>query len=137
MKADRASMLASLEVRTPFLQPALAELAASVPTAQHLRKGGKALLREVLRRRLPDGGRPQGKVAFRVPAADWLRGPLQSVIREQIVNSRLYTDGFLDGVEVARAMDAHAAGRQDWTRVLWPTMVLGFWLDGIEGAPTV
>ena len=47
-KADRAGMLVSLEVRTPYLDRELAEFAATVPPEVHLAGGGKPLLRRVL-----------------------------------------------------------------------------------------
>ncbi|MBA2476538.1 MAG: asparagine synthase (glutamine-hydrolyzing), partial [Actinobacteria bacterium] len=46
-KADRATMRASLEFRTPFLHRELAELAASIPASTHVAGGGKRLLRQV------------------------------------------------------------------------------------------
>lgn len=136
-KADRASMLASLEVRTPFLHPALAELAAAVPTARHLGGGGKALLRAVLARRLGKVASPRSKVAFRVPAAEWLRGPLVPTVREQIAGGRLYADGYVRADRVRAALEEHVAGVRDWSSVLWPLMVLCFWLDRLGGAGPV
>ena len=47
-KADRATMMASLEMRTPYLNRELAELAASIPLSVHMRDGGKYVLRQVL-----------------------------------------------------------------------------------------
>jgi asparagine synthase (glutamine-hydrolysing) len=133
-KADRASMLASLEVRTPFLQLELASFAAMVPTSLHLADGGKALLRALLRKRLrTTHGR--AKVAFRVPAAEWLRGPLVPVLREQLADGRLYSEGYFDRGAVSRAVDEHVSGVRDRTAVLWPLMVLGLWVDRVGGGP--
>ncbi len=136
-KADRSSMLASLEVRTPFLQPELADLAAGVTSRRHLQNGGKSLLRAVLSRRLPDAGAGRSKVAFRVPADDWLRGPLQPVLREQLATGRLYDGGYIDRVAVTRALDEHVSRNNDWTHVLWPLMVLAFWFEKVGGAAAV
>lgn len=133
-KADRASMLASLEVRTPFLQPALADLAAAIPIERHLRDGGKALLREILARRQPAGTPRRSKVAFRVPAAEWLRGPLAPVIREQAADSALYRGGYMNRQAVTTAIAEHVSGRRDWSAVLWPLMVLAFWVDRVGAA---
>ena len=79
-KADRASMLASLELRTPYLHRELAELAAMVPASWHIRSGGKSLVRRLLHDALP-GLPPRRKHAFVVPAAEWLRGPLAPLLR--------------------------------------------------------
>lgn len=76
VKVDRASMLASLEVRAPFLDYRIIEFAfRKVP--DHLRVRGKQrkiLLRRLARRLLPaalDIGRKQG---FAIPISDWLKG---------------------------------------------------------------
>src|SRR5207245_1380907 len=51
---DRASMAAGLEVRAPFLDPALVELAATVPSGLKLRRWTtKYVLRRPLAERLP------------------------------------------------------------------------------------
>ena len=70
-KADRASMGASLELRTPYLTRELAEFAASVPPSVNLRDGGKLLLRKVLERKLPAFGLGRAKMAFRTPYSEW------------------------------------------------------------------
>ncbi len=74
-KADRASMLNSLELRTPYLHRELAEFAASVPAGVHTARDGKRLLRR-LAQELGLSAASRAKTAFRVPAAEWLRGPL-------------------------------------------------------------
>src|SRR5207248_1556396 len=77
MKTDRASMLCSLEIRTAFLHGGLAELAGSIDTSLHLAGGGKRLVHEMLPADIlaERSGRRYRKTAFRVPAAEWLRGP--------------------------------------------------------------
>lgn len=136
VKADRAGMLVSLETRTPYLHRELAEFAAGVAPAVHLANGGKALLRALLADVLPADPGPRPKTAFRVPAADWLRGPLAPVLARQLTVGCLYSEGWID-VEAARGVAAeHAAGRRDNSHVLWPLLALGLWLDrrrGLDG----
>lgn len=127
-KADRASMLVSLEMRTPFLHHPLAELTAAVPAGMHLQGGGKAALRAILREVAPDLDQRR-KTAFRVPAADWLRGPLAGVLDDQVNHGALYHGGWFDRAAVRKLRDAHAAG-QDRSHALWPLLALGLWLDG-------
>jgi asparagine synthase (glutamine-hydrolysing) len=138
-KTDRAGMLASLEIRTVFLQRELAELAASVDTAVHLRGGGKALVRAML----PDGiiasrrfGRYR-KTAFRVPAADWLRGPLAGVLGRQLERGVLYQEGYFEREAVARLVREHMSQSADHSDQLWPLLALGLWADrfcGLDGS---
>ncbi len=132
-KADRAGMLVSLEIRTPYLHRELAEFAASVAPDVHLDDGGKALLRAVLTEVLPGAPGRRPKTAFRVPAAQWLRGPLAPTLARQLAEGALYDEGWIDA-GVARGLTAdHAAGRHDWSHVLWPLLALGLWLDRRRG----
>jgi asparagine synthase (glutamine-hydrolysing) len=130
--ADRAGMLASLEMRTPFLTRELAGLAASVPQHGHDGPGGKALLRHALRTFVPRTLTWRRKVAFRVPGAEWLRGPLAPVFEEQLRDGRLFSDGWFSAEAVRPLLAAHRAGG-DHTATLWPLLTLGLWLD--EHAP--
>lgn len=127
-KADRAAMLVSLELRTPFLHRGLAELSAAVPALTHQEDGGKAVLRAVLRRVAPDL-QARRKTAFRVPLAEWLRGPLQPMLAAQIRDGALFEQGWFDRAEAARLAAQHAAGSHDHSAALWPLLTLGGWLD--------
>jgi asparagine synthase (glutamine-hydrolysing) len=132
-KADRASMLNSLELRTPFLHHELAELAAAIPARRHLAGRGKAVLRGVL----ADldgptlGARP--KTAFRAPTGSWLRGPLAPALASQVERGTVFAEGWLDRAEVARLASEHAGGKADNSGRLWPVLCLGLWLDRFRG----
>ena len=128
-KADRASMQASLEFRTPYLHRELAEFAASVPTSVHLRGGGKFLLREVLRGSEGPSLENRRKVAFHAPLAEWLRAPLADALEEHLATSAVYSRDWFDRQAVARIVAAHLSGARDWSSVIWPVFALGTWLD--------
>jgi asparagine synthase (glutamine-hydrolysing) len=121
-------MLRSLEVRTPFLERELAEFSAGIPTSVHLAKGGKALLRLVLQRVAPSLPEDRSKTAFRVPIADWLRGPLRSMVEDHVHEGRIVADEWLDGPALRRFAQEHWNGA-DYSSILWPAVVLGAWLD--------
>ncbi len=96
VKVDRASMLASLEVRAPFLDPPVVAFAlGAVPDAalaQHSRR--KILLQRLAARLLPRGFDVTRKQGFSVPLAHWLGGSgawwtyLSSVLAE--ADARLF-----------------------------------------------
>ena len=132
-KADRAGMLVSLEIRTPYLHRELAEFAATVSPDVHLADGGKALLRALLSDVLPADAAPRPKTAFRVPAAQWLRGPLAPTLAHQLDAGCLYGEGWIDRAAARGLADEHATGRHDHTQVLWPLLALGLWLDRRRG----
>ena len=127
--ADRSTMLASLELRTPFLSRELAEFAASVPMRVHQGFSGKSLLRSALTRYLPRSMVLRRKVAFRAPGAEWLRGPLGPLLDEQALQGRLCQDGWFSADAVAGLVREHRAGA-DHSATLWPLLTLALWLEG-------
>jgi asparagine synthase (glutamine-hydrolysing) len=133
MKADRAGMLVSLEVRTPYLQRQLAEFAGAVSAETHAQGGGKMLLRLTLDQVLPGFGNRLRKTAFRVPSADWLRRPLAHTLADQLENGTLYAEGWIDRAAAKRLVDEHQSGRRDRSAVIWPLLALGLWLDRLRG----
>ena len=110
----------------------MAEFANSVRASTHLAGGGKRLLRGALSHYLPQRGSRRRKTAFRVPGAEWLRGPLRPLLADQIDHGTLAGEGFVDRDFLRRAAEAHDAGAE-MSSVLWPVMALGVWLDGYAG----
>jgi asparagine synthase (glutamine-hydrolysing) len=133
MKADRASMLVGLEMRTPYLQRELAEFAATVASSTHLARHGKHLLRRLVGQLHPADAERRRKTAFRAPAADWLRGPLRGVLAEQVAHGSIFAEGWFDRGGVARLVADHDAGRSDRSQTLWPILAFGLWLDRLRG----
>jgi asparagine synthase (glutamine-hydrolysing) len=131
-KADRASMLASLEIRTPYLHREVAEFAASVPARVHTQGRGKALLRALLENEAPLANHRRSKVAFRAPTAEWLRGCLTPVLDEQLERGAIFEDGWFSRPAVTRLRHQHNAG-YDQSQVLWPVLAFGLWLDRFRG----
>lgn len=139
VKTDRASMLVSLEIRTVFLHSGLAELAGSVDTSMHLAGAGKALLHGLLAPGIVPARRfgRYRKTAFRVPAAQWLRGPLAPLLRSQLARGLIYEEGYFDRNVAERLVREHAAGARDHSDQLWSLLSLGLWVDrfyGLDGA---
>ena len=134
-KTDRAGMLASLEIRTVFLNRELADLAASVETSLHIGGGGKALIRAMLPDELVASDRfgRYRKTAFRVPAAEWLRGPLAGVMQDQLQRGTIYTEGYFDRQAVERLVHEHVSRAHDHSDELWPVLALGLWVDRFHG----
>ena len=84
VKVDRASMLTSLEVRAPLLDPAIIEFAfGKVP--DHLRAGKrqrKVLLKKLAGRLLPPELDITRKQGFSIPLALWFKGPWGTYMRQ-------------------------------------------------------
>jgi asparagine synthase (glutamine-hydrolysing) len=134
VKADRAGMLASLELRTPYLQRELAEFATSVAPSTHLSGGGKLLLRLLLKQLVP-GAQQRRKVAFLPPIGAWLRGPLRPAMEAQLRDGFLFSEGWVRSDVAAGLFAEHQRGSADRSAVLWPLLAAGLWLDAIHGIP--
>jgi asparagine synthase (glutamine-hydrolysing) len=129
VKADRAGMRVSMEVRTAYLNRELADFAARVPPELHAGRNGKVLLRALLARVAPQAARPRPKTAFRVPAAEWLRGPLAPLMEQQLATGTAYKEGWFDRQRTATVLADHKRGSTDASTVLWPLLAFGLWLD--------
>ena len=120
-------------MRTPFLHRSLAEFAASLPISLHAGPRNKHMLRSLTERMLPELGGAQPKTAFRVPLAEWLRGPLRPALEAQVARGQAFAEDWLDRVVVRALVEQHVSGRSDHSRVLWSVLAFGSWLDGQRG----
>mgnify|MGYP000133981880 FL=1 len=129
VKADRTTMLASLEARVPFLDLEVVELAARIPAHWHRREGvSKWLLRRSFSDLLPGEIARRSKHAFEVPVGGWLRGPLRPHLEHALSEpSPLWQ--VLRPEPIRRMAHLHLAGRCDYARELWALLHLAFWWE--------
>ncbi|MBI3446818.1 MAG: asparagine synthase C-terminal domain-containing protein, partial [Magnetospirillum sp.] len=129
VKTDRATMAASLEARLPFLAPALAEFAWSLPTGIKIEGDvGKAVLRRVLYRHVPRALVDRPKMGFEVPVGRWLRGKLRDWADDLLSEDRLRRQGLLDAKLVAGIWREHRSGAKNWQSELWHALMVQAWL---------
>ncbi|TAN68427.1 MAG: asparagine synthase, partial [Magnetospirillum sp.] len=130
VKTDRATMAASLEARLPFLDPAIAEFAWSLPTALKIEGDtGKAVLRRVLYRHVPRALVDRPKMGFEVPLRRWLTGRLRDWADDLLAEDRLRRQGWLNAAMVARCWSEHRSGAKNWQTEIWHALMLQAWLD--------
>ena len=122
-------MAVSLEVRVPFLDPDLFAFSWGLSHNHRVRNGqGKWVLRELLRRSLPDHLIDRPKMGFGVPMGQWLRGPLRSWADELLDPALVRDQGFLDPVTVERRWTAHREGHADIPFQIWCLLMFQAWL---------
>jgi asparagine synthase (glutamine-hydrolysing) len=130
VKTDRASMAHSLEARVPFLDPLVTNLAFALPTRLKVRGlAKKVLLRKAVEPLVPAEVVHGRKRGFSIPAAAWLRGELEPFARETLSAENLRRQGFFQPEPVARLLDEHVAGREDWSRQLWGLLAFTLWYE--------
>ncbi len=128
VKADRASMAHSLEARSPLLDRALIEYAATIPTAIRL-KGfqTKHLLKKLAERYVPPSVLYRRKKGFVMPGSRWLRGELSPYVRAALDNRTFFDRGWVRPEFVRRILAEHFTGQRDWGEQLWTLLVLEVW----------
>ncbi|NMG47472.1 asparagine synthase (glutamine-hydrolyzing) [Azoarcus communis] len=127
LKVDRASMAASLESRTPFLDREVVELAFSIPGAWHRRTfSGKRMLRETFSDLLPNRIWKRRKQGFSTPVFEWFRGKLGSRLEAEID----YDPGPTNPAIIRRMLAEHRAGRRDHATQLWAITAYLLWRNG-------
>jgi len=127
IKTDRASMAASLEVRAPFLDHELVELAAAIPF--NLKLNGrvtKHILKEAARGLLPDAIIDRPKHGFGVPLGAWLRADIAPV-KEVLLSPEAHGRDLLNMTAVECLIAEHAAGQRDHGQRLWTLLTLEWW----------
>ena len=133
-KVDRASMAYGLEVRPPFIDVPLLELAAQMPSRMKVRRGCKKwILKELYESRLPGSLAHRPKQGFELPVNQWLRGPLRDQVQEVLLNTDSPIAQFVDTRQVDRLYAAHRQGTGTHGAVLWSLLVLGRWMQAWGG----
>jgi asparagine synthase (glutamine-hydrolysing) len=128
VKVDRATMAASLEARTPYLDPDVFALAWQLPIGfKRSSDRGKSILRKLLYRYVPEALVERPKKGFAVPLAAWLRGPLREWADDLLAPSALRSHGLFDEDAVAHIWRAHLEGDLGFDTQLWPILMLQQW----------
>lgn len=133
-KVDRMSMAVSLEAREPLLDHRLVEFAATLPLKQRVRRGtGKWLMKQAMRRYLPEDILFRRKMGFVTPISAWFRGPLAGEA-ERLVSSRALAETeWFDRQAIKRIVEAHKSGREEHGRLIWQLMMLDRSLQNVFG----
>ena len=115
VKVDRATMLASVEARAPYLDREVMELVLPGPARAKVRGlNTKAILKEAARGLVPGEVIHRRKRGLSVPVARWLNNGLAPL-----------ADRLLDTPLLAE----HRTGRRNHARRLWPQLMLALWSE--------
>ena len=128
-KSDRMSMAHSLEVRPPFLDHRIVEFAASLPASLKIRGSNqKVLLKELMRDKLPPSVVRRKKGGFDIPAHDWLRGPLRSLMMDVLLESASEYASLFRRDVLETYIRQHLERKINVGYHLWGLMVLFLWM---------
>ena len=128
VKVDVASMAASLEVRSPFLDHAFVELAWKLPDDVKLRgRERKWLLKRLAARHVPPEVVYRPKLGFAPPMQVWWRRGLARVLERSMRESRSAALGWIRPEPVLRAIAEHTDGSRNHATRLWLVLWLELW----------
>jgi asparagine synthase (glutamine-hydrolysing) len=127
-RGDRMSMAASLELRPPFLDRDVVDLAFALPPSAKVSWGrSKWLVKQVARRYLPADVIDRRKIGFRVPLDAWLRGGLRDTVWDLLTDPDSVTTTMLDPQSVRKLLQEHDSGRRNHDMRLWTLASLAVW----------
>ncbi len=131
-RVDNMPMAWGLEVRTPFLDHELVQLAARMPPGLKLREGGKFPLKAISRGLIPDTVIDRPKGYFPVPALKYVRGPFLEMMRGILMSAACIRRGLFQRDYVNKLLAAPEAP-EHFTRIngskLWHLALLEWWLQ--------
>ncbi|HEX8626653.1 MAG TPA: asparagine synthase (glutamine-hydrolyzing) [Catenuloplanes sp.] len=127
-RGDRMSMACSLELRPPFLDRDLVQLAFTMPSRYKVRHGvGKWVVRQLAHRMLPADVVSRPKVGFRLPLDAWFRTGLRDLARDRLLDRGSLVGSMLDRGIVERLLDDHQSGRRNEESRIWTLLSLEIW----------
>ncbi|WP_128896295.1 asparagine synthase (glutamine-hydrolyzing) [Longirhabdus pacifica] len=126
MKADKMTMAHSLELRVPFLDKELFEVARKIPMKYRIAQGTtKYVFRKAMEGIIPDFILNRPKLGFPVPLREWVKGNQGKVMLEQMQASGM--EDYINMSEVEMMLRNHQQGNGDYARKLWTIYMFGLW----------
>ena len=150
---DKLSMAHSLETRVPFLDNDLVDFAMRCPIRLKLNnlaevvrlnenepvnktthffqktKDGKQILRDVMRRYIPDDIADAKKQGFSAPDASWFKGESIEFVKRKLMNRQARIFTWLDWDSVNSLVVEHLSGQQNRRLLIWSLLNLEQWCE--------
>lgn len=126
LKADKMTMAHSLELRVPFLDKAVFEVASKIPTNLKTANGTtKYVLRKAAEGIVPEHVLNRKKLGFPVPIRHWLKAEMNEWAKTIIRESD--TDYLLNKTYVLQLLEDHCQGKADNSRKIWTVLMFMVW----------
>lgn len=149
---DKLSMAHGLELRVPFLDNDLVDFAMKLPIRTKLRdldkiikvdenapgpkrklyfektNDGKIILRNILKKYLPEEYVSGVKQGFSAPDASWFRGDSIDYVKELLYSKDARIYGYLRHDTVTDLVDEHLNGKQNRRLLIWSLISFEWWL---------
>ncbi len=129
-KVDRASMHYSLETRMPFLNPNVIEFSKTLPNNLLIKNGnGKIILKNLLKKYIPEEYVERPKMGFSVPIDLWLKDSLNSWANNILDPKKIEKFGIINSSIVNKMFEMHNNNKRNFGTQLWNIIVFQNWLN--------
>ena len=152
MVEDKLSMAHGLETRVPFLDNDLVDFAMRCPLKYKLSnfdevmrinenevgdkisnyykktKDGKKILRDVMKRYIPNSVTEDYKQGFSSPDASWFKGESIDFVRSRLLNGHAKLYDYMDKATVTSMVNEHLSGTQNRRLLIWSLINVEEWL---------
>ena len=129
LKADKMSMANSLELRVPFLDRKVFDLACRIPTSCKVNAAQtKIAMRGAAEKTIPPKTADKKKLGFPVPVRAWLREEKYAAILREAFASEA-AEKFFNTAALNKMLDQHLSGKRDNWRQLWCVFIFLVWYD--------
>ena len=131
-KIDRTSMMNSLEVRSPFLDTALAEYVFSLPTSYKLdgkHNNGKVILKDILSEDMSPEFVYRRKQGFGAPITEWLSRDEIKTYLDTTLSKEAKVFQYVNKEEVAKFVHSYYQGDSTLSYRVWVLLCLFIWFD--------
>lgn len=129
LKADKMSMAHSLELRVPFLDRKVMELAEQIPVKYRVTETEtKYAMRLAALQACPPQTAKKKKLGFPVPIRVWLKeDKYYNIVKDKFTSPQ--SAQFFHTDKLVQLLDDHRAGKYDYSRKIWTVFSFLVWYD--------
>lgn len=130
VKVDRASMMNSLEVRSPLLDYKLAEFAFSIPPEIKFKNfNNKYLLKKIAKKYFAPDIFERKKKGFTIPIKKWIATDLKKEITDRLTSGALIKTNYFNQEAVTSLLNNHFTNKEDNSHKIWSLLCFEMWLN--------
>ena len=121
-------MAYGLEVRTPFVSKKVIEFSQNIRIEDKIKNGqSKFLLKQVLKKYLPENLYKGQKRGFSVPINEWLKYELKDMLTDFSSKAFVNKQGIFNFNELSQIINYHFKGKINNEKFLWSYLIFQNW----------
>ncbi len=130
VKIDRASMLNSLEARSPFLDSNVVDFANNLPMKMKFRNlTRKYILKKMLENKLPNKIIHRKKKGFGIPLTSWINNELKDEITHTLSKKKIDDEGIFNSSYTEKILKEHQNNKKDNRKQIWSLYIFHKWKE--------